>query len=75
VRPTPQQRAAWVKRLQRLAGDVRKADEALLIAIHDAANLAGVTQADIAYAIGAKSPTIIKAKVDKGAAILEARKK
>lgn len=73
-RPTPQHRAVWTKRLMALADDARRADEALLIGIHDAVE-AGMVQADIAYAIGDKSPTGIKAKADKGAALLEAKKR
>lgn len=67
-------RRQWTLKLEKLATDKENADENLLVGIADAVD-AGVTQADIAYAVGGISPTGVKAKAEKGWAIKEARAK
>lgn len=71
---TPQQRALWTKRLLRLTEAARRAQDDVLVAIHEA-TVGGVSQADIAYMIGARAPSGIKAKAGKGKAIAEARRR
>lgn len=68
-----QTRKAWGSKLEKLTEAAQKAQEDLFVGIYQARE-AGLSQADIAYAIGGVSPTGIKAKEDKGAAILAQRK-
>lgn len=71
---TPSARAQRAKVLQRLTKARQRAEEDLLVGIHDAAE-AGMSQSDIAYAIGAKSSSVVGAKVRKGAALRAARRR
>jgi len=68
-----QTKNAWLKKLTTLADGVDKAQEDLLVAIYKARE-DGLSQADVAYMIGDRSSSSIKAKEDKGKAILKARK-
>lgn len=69
---TPSARSLRARTLRRLADDVKRAEEDLLVGIHNAAE-AGMSHRDIAYAIDLKSSSAVTAKVRKGAAVLAAR--
>lgn len=66
-------RNLWGSKLEKLDDAAIKAQEDLLVGIYEATQ-AGLSQADIAYSIGGVSPTGIKAKMEKGKAILGRRK-
>lgn len=68
-----QTKKAWERKLERLAEGVDTAQEDLLVGIHEARR-AGLSQADIAYMVGGVSSSGVKAKEEKGAAILAERK-
>ena len=68
-----QVRKSWVSKLEKLAEEAERAQEDLLVGILQARE-AGVSQADVAYGVGGVSPTGIKAKEEKGKAILERRR-
>lgn len=70
---TPVARSARVKLLQRKKAALVAAEAALMVAIYEATE-DGLSQTDIAYAIGDKSPTTIKAKALKGRAIKEGKR-
>ena len=71
---SPSQRGQLVKKFKRLTAAQQAAEEAVLVAIHEAVE-AGATLADIAFMVGDKSSSGIRPKADKGKAIIESRKK
>lgn len=71
---TPQLRGTWKASLRRQSSAAQRAQDDLLVGIYEATET-GVTQADIADAVGDSSPSGIKAKAAKGKKILEARKR
>jgi hypothetical protein len=70
---TASHRGVLAKKLQRLVAARTAAEEAVFVAIYEAAE-AGASQADIAFMIGDKGGSTIRAKVLKGKAILDRRK-
>lgn len=71
---TPQLRGTWAAKLGRQAQAAVRAQEDLLVAVHEATQ-AGVAQRDIAHMIGDKSKAGIAAKAAKGKAIAEGRRR
>lgn len=71
---SPSQRGQLVKKAKRLIAAKTTAEEAVFVFVFEAAE-AGASQADIAHMIGDKSPSTIKAKILRGKAIAEARKR
>lgn len=65
-------RRKWHLKLEKAVIACEMADQDLHILIAEAAD-AGITQADIAYSIGGVSPSSIRAKINKGIALIKAR--
>lgn len=70
----PSHRGVLAKKLGRLVAAQKTAEEAVLVAIHEARE-AGASYDDIAHMVGDKSRSGIPAKARKGKAIIESRKK
>jgi hypothetical protein len=71
---SPSQRGQLAKKAKRLVAARTAAEEAVFVFVFEAAE-AGASQADIAYMIGDKGGSTIKAKALKGKAILEDRRR
>lgn len=67
-------RRAWDRKFERLTELVQKATEDILVAVYEATE-DGLSQADIAYMVGDRSQSGIKAKATKGEKILAERKR
>lgn len=67
-----QKKRAWASKFEKLVLAAEKANDDVLVAMHEAVQ-DELTQADIAYMVGGVSPSGVKAKAQKGAAILRAR--
>ena len=63
----------WGAKLEKAADAAQRAQEDLLVTIYEARQ-AGLSQADVAYNVGGIHNTGVKAKEEKGRAILEARR-
>lgn len=69
-----QKKRAWETKFEKLTAALEKAQEDVLVAIHEARE-DGLSQADIAYMAGGVAPSGIKAKAVKGEKIAKERKK
>lgn len=69
-----QKKRAWEAKFKRLTDAAQKAQEAILVGVHEARQ-DGLSGSDVAYMIGDRSSSGIKAKEEKGRAILERRKR
>jgi hypothetical protein len=69
-----QQRRAWTQKLRRLSQAAQRAQEDLLVGIHEACE-GGLSQADVAASVDALSPSGVKAKAVKGQEIYERRRR
>jgi hypothetical protein len=74
VSASPQKKRSWEDKFKRLTTASQKAQEAVLVAIYEARQ-DGLSQADVAYMIGDRSPSGVGPKEAKGKEIFERRRR
>ncbi|WP_327719911.1 hypothetical protein OG381_34550 [Streptomyces sp. NBC_00490] len=69
-----QTKKAWGRKLEEASDAVQKAKDDLLVTIYQARTEGGLSQGDVSYHVAECSPSGVKAKEERGRAIVEARR-